>query len=388
MLVPRNRGSARRLKIGPGPSDSAYMVFLLPEDRKTAITDPAFIAAMGASLHASQEEFPIKVEGTATLPYTSRVAEVDPSKQWWELKLQRALPPELGKGAIFRATLAYEGQRFEGLIVLKGREGYLRYRFALPKEIFLADRRHSRRWVFRPRENVFVTLTDGQKAASGPLTNLGLGGLGFRVDRIVHLENHSRLPLDTVHLQRGAGFVVRVQDLLKAPNLELRGKVAYTFESQAGLLVGVDFTGISDAAQKALEAALKLKEAMSRGVPSVLDGKVPQGTAKTPAVEAAEPVRPEAPPPQPLLRLRRRAVPLALLMVEGEARDRMKAGLAAEGYWRMMVGSHGQQLQASGRMIIGLEPDCTGHEGSLPFDKNEAPRQVARRIDSVMGLRE
>jgi hypothetical protein len=367
------------------------MAFQLPEDRKTAITDPALIRAMVVALVTSKEEFPIKVEGTSTLPYTSHVAEADVDRGWWDLKLQRALPPELAKGAIFRATLAFEGQRFEGLMPLKGREGYLRYQFNLPKEVFLADRRTHKRYSYRPRENVFVTLTDGQKAASGPLASLCVGGLGFRVDRIVDLESHARLPMDTIHLAQGAGFLVKVQDLPKAPMLELRGKIAYTHESPAGLLVGVNFTGISDAAQMALEAALKFKELLSRGVASVLEPKgAAPGAPAAASVGKAEAAAPEEQirPTNPLLRLRRRAVPLALLMPDGEERERLRSALATEGYWRLIVGSNGPALQASGRMILGLETDCVGLEGSLPFDADEQPGHLARRIDSVMGLKE
>ncbi len=389
---PLNQGRPHRLKTSEALTDTPPMAFQLPEDRKTAITDPVLIRAMVTALITSREEFPIKVEGTSTLPYTSHVAEANVDRGWWDLKLQRALPPELAKGAIFRATLAYEGQRFEGLMSLKGREGYLRYQFHLPKEVFLADRRIHKRYAYRPRENVFVTLTDGRKAASGPLASLCVGGLGFRADRIVDLESHARLPMDTIHLQQGAGFLVKVQDLPKAPMLELRGKVAYTFESPGGLLVGVDFTGISDAAQIALEAAIKFKEMLSRGVASVLEPKAaaPGATASAPAGKAGPAAAPEEQPgpANPLLRLRRRAVPLALLMPEGEARERLRSALATEGYWRLITGASGPVLQTTGRMILGLEEDCVGLEGSLPFDHDEQPGHLARRIDSVMGLKE
>jgi hypothetical protein len=317
------------------------------------------------------------------------VAAANADKGWWDLKLQRALPPELAKGAVFRATLSFEGQRFEGLVTLKGREGYLCYRFHRPKELFLADRRKHKRYALRPRENVFVTLTDGQKAASGPMTSLSVGGLGFRVDRLVQLETHARLPLDTIHFQRGTSFVVKAQDLPKAPRLEFRGKVAGAYESEDGLVVGVEFTGISDEMHAALELALKFREIVSRGAASVLEPK--EGTAPVKAAAAkAEAPAPEAPqaPSHPLLRLRRRAVPLALLMNEGPTRDALAAALASEGYWRVVVGTDGPHLQASGRMVLGLEADCQGLEGSLPFDPGEAPGHLARRLDSVMGLKE
>jgi hypothetical protein len=366
------------------------MPFQLPEDRKTPITDPAFLKALGEGLRAGQEEFPIKVEGTTTLPYTSTVAALDVDKGWWDLKLQRALPPELAKGAVFRATLSFEDQRFEGLIHLKSREGYLLYRFLLPKEVFLADRRRHKRYALRPRENVFVTLTDGQKAASGPMVSLSVGGLGFRVDRLVHLETHARLPLDTIHFQRGMSFVIRVQGLPKAPRLEFRGKVAGTYGAEAGLIVGLEFTGVSEEAQAALESALKFREIVSRGVATVIEGKDVAATSGRAAGsrEEEDPAETPLPTTHPLLRLRRRAVPLALLMPEGETRARLAEDLAREGYWRIVSGTDGPKLQASGRLVLGLESDCVGLEGSLPFEPRENPGRLARRLDAVMGLKE
>lgn len=368
------------------------MAFQIPEDRRTPITNPEFVKGMAATLLASEEEFPIRVEGTSTLPYSSQVKEVNPEKGWWVLKLQRALPPELVKGAIFRCTTTFEGQRFEGLTQLMGRDSYLHYKFLLPKEVVLADRRAHKRYPFRPRENAMVYLTDGKKAVSGPLSSLGARGFGFRADRIVHLESHGRLPLDTIHFVRGAGWVVRIQDMPKVGFLEASGKIAYANATAGGLMVGLEFAALSQATRAALETVLKIREIALHGVhpPGEAKEGASAGASKGPGPreKESEKEKEAAAPPQPLLRLRRRAVPLALLMQEGEPRNRMKRALAAEGYWRVVVGHDPSVLQASGRMVVGLEADCAGLEGSLPMEPGENAGSLARRLDAVMGLRE
>lgn len=364
------------------------MAFQIPEDRRTPITNPEFVRAMVASLLASEEEFPIHVEGTSTLPYSTQAKEVNPEKGWWVLKLQRALPPELAKGAVFRTTTTFEGQRFEGLILLQGRDSYLHYRFALPKEVFLADRRAHKRYPFRPRENAMVYLTDGRNAVSGPLSSLGAKGFGFRADRIVQLETHARLHLDTIHFVRGAGWMVRVQDLPKVGFLEGSAKVVHANPTPAGLIVGLEFMALPKIHQTALDTVLKIRENALHGLHPAAEGKegAPAPRGSGPREKGPEKEAPA--PPQPLLRLRRRAVPLALLMADGEPRNRLKAALAAEGYWRVVVGNDSDVLQASGRMVVGLEADCEGLEGSLPMEPGEGAGSLARRLDAVMGLRE
>ena len=87
----------------------------------------------------AETEFSIKVEGTSTLPYASRVQKLQFDQAGFVLKLVRPLPHELLSGAVFRMIFAVEEQRFEGLISLIGRDAYLQYGFHLPSGLIQAE---------------------------------------------------------------------------------------------------------------------------------------------------------------------------------------------------------------------------------------------------------
>lgn len=361
--------------------------FQLPEDRKTPIEAPTFIQEVLQGLRERGDEFPIKVEGATTLPYTSIGHALH--KDHWILKLQRALPPELLKGALFHFVITHGEQRFEGLIPFQGREGYLQYRFGLPKQMFLADRRRQKRYSFRPRENVFVTITDGYMAASGPMASLSIGGLGFRVDRIVELETHARLKVDTALFERGRAFDMKVQDLQKAPYLELRGRIAGAYDLNGVVHLGCEFTGLTEAAQSSLEAALRFREIVSKGAQSVLPEKEPQkATVRKGGAGPASESEPDPGTGMPLhlLRLKRRCVPLSLLMPEGADRDKLRLELLREGYFRLKMASTPASLPTAD-VVLAPEALAGGVEGALPFEADEQVGSLVRRLDSALGLK-
>src|SRR5208283_5666429 len=107
---------------------------------------------------------------------------------------------EMPAGAPFRMLFAVDDQRFEGLISLFGREGYLQYGFHLPASLVQADRRRHPRSPFRPRENAYVIAQDAGLPGlglAGPLVNISLGGLSMRVDRVLRMEDGMRLPVNS-----------------------------------------------------------------------------------------------------------------------------------------------------------------------------------------------
>ncbi len=361
--------------------------FHLPEDRKTPIEAPTFILEVLEGLRNRGDEFPIKVEGATTLPYTSIAHGLH--KDHWVLKLQRALPPELLKGALFHFVITHGEQRFEGLVPFQGREGYLQYRFGLPKQMFLADRRRQKRYSFRPRENVFVTITDGHMAASGPMASLSIGGLGFRVDRIVELETHARLKVDTALFERGRAFDMKIQELQKAPYLELRGRIAGAYDLNGVVHLGCEFTGLTETAQSSLEAALRFREIVSKGAQSVLPEKEPQKAVVRKGgsgPESESEPDPGAGLPLHLLRLKRRCVPLSLLMPEGADRDKLRLELLREGYFRLKMAPTAASLPPA-EVVLAPEALASGVEGALPFEADEPVGALVRRLDSALGLK-
>ena len=155
-------------------------------------------------LRAAETEFPIKVEGTHTLPYTARLAELEHDSML--LKLIRPLPHELIPGAPFEMLFATAEQRFKGLLTFQGRQGYLLYRFTIPTRLVPSDQRQHKRYPFRPREKAYVLAQDAGLPGfglAGPLVNLSLGGLAFRVDRVVRLDDHMRLTLGLGFFEKG-----------------------------------------------------------------------------------------------------------------------------------------------------------------------------------------
>ena len=162
--------------------------------------DPHVMQDALRMLFEAESEFPIKVEGTSTLPYTSRIQGLDFANGQFTLRLARPLPHEMMGGALFRIVFAVEDQRFEGLITFIGREAYLQYRFQLPTHLIHADRRRHKRFPFRPRENAYVIAQDSGipgMGLAGPLVNISQGGFALRVDRVLKLDDGMRLPPNT-----------------------------------------------------------------------------------------------------------------------------------------------------------------------------------------------
>jgi hypothetical protein len=107
-----------------------------PAKREEPVEDPQILKEVFRLLLESEMEFPIKVEGTSTLPYTSRVQSLEDTNRVLTLKLVRPLPHELMQGAIFHMVFTVDEQRYEARITYLQREAYLQYRFSLPEYIF------------------------------------------------------------------------------------------------------------------------------------------------------------------------------------------------------------------------------------------------------------
>ena len=78
--------------------------------------DTEFIGQAFADLIEWQQEFPLKVEGAKTLPYTAVLQESDPVRRTLVVKLFRPLPPALAMGAWFDLVFATRDRRYEGRI--------------------------------------------------------------------------------------------------------------------------------------------------------------------------------------------------------------------------------------------------------------------------------
>ena len=304
--------------------------------------DPLHIRRYLEELKAAETEFPIKVEGTHTLPYTARLAEIE--KEVMHLKLIRPLPHELLPDAPFEMLFATADQRFKGLVAFQGRQGYLLYRFSIPARLVSSDQRQHKRYPFRPREKAYVLAQDSGLPGyglAGPLVNLSLGGLAFRVDRVMRLDDHMRLTPGLGFFEKGKALpMLKIRDLPRLPLFEARGLVANACERDGEIVVGVQFGELGATELAQIQEVLDFREKLQRAsstpgsLPAPREGRSASasGAAATPALNPAGAENPEA-----LKLLGRRTAGLVLAMPSGPRREDILAALARGGYLRVEV---------------------------------------------------
>lgn len=307
--------------------------------------DPLRIRRHLEELRAAETEFPIKVEGTHTLPYTARLVEVEKGEM--HLKLIRPLPHELMAGAPFEMLFATAEQRFKGLMAYQGRQGYLLYRFSIPPRLVPSDQRQHKRYPFRPREKAYVLAQDSGLPGyglAGPLVNLSLGGLAFRIDRVVRLDDHMRLTPGLGFFEKGKVLpMLKIRDLPKLPLFEARGQVANACEREGEIIVGVQFGELGTAELTQLQEVLDFREKLQRAGASTAPAAAPrEGRPASTAGEAAEPAPPSpamnpagSETPDALRLLGRRTAGLVLAIPPGPRREEVQAALALGGYLRV-----------------------------------------------------
>ena len=328
------------------------------EGRGAPIEDPQVMKDALQVLFETETEFFIKVEGTSTLPYAARVQQLQLATDRFTLKLVRPLPHELLPGAAFRMVFAVEDLRFEALIDLMGREGYLQYAFSLPTCLFQADRRHHKRYPFRPRENAYVIAQDAGIpgiGVAGPLVNISMGGMALRLDRALRMDDGVRVPVASALFVRGKSFPrFRVQELPLLHLLEGRAISAHASERGSELVLGLTFAGMNLEEEAALERCLAFREKMYRGgQPPRADGAAQGGRARAEGDEAEAGPEPEAAQGEAqaprevtvLLRLRRRTARTVLVMADGPVRQGILQLLRQQGYHRLEALEHLDQLR-------------------------------------------
>ena len=346
------------------------------------IKDPSFIAKSMQELVLSGEEFPVKVEGTKTLPYSAVLVKAEQGQII--VKLVRPLPPALAEGALFEMVFACEGKRFEGRITFVGREGYLQYRFVWPKTLLASDRRLWKRYPIRPREDFHVAAQDSDipgHGITGPLLNLSLGGLSFRVDRMLRLEDGMPIRPGAHLFDRGKILsLLRIRGLPKGEVLEARGVVVRAVEANSELVLGVQFTGLGESERISLARLLETRERQGNQGPAGTDPvDFPLVAAAiggnlsfevTPET-GAEPQEAEAPESleeagmATLASLERRSTRLLLVSPPGEDCDRIIQLLQEAGFWRFeqapgLFEAHAKWKEAGPSpyrlLLVDLEP--------------------------------
>jgi hypothetical protein len=306
------------------------------------LEDPVLIRQAMQDLFRQESEFPVKVEGTHTLPYSARIHHLDPQKGFLHLKLIRPLPHELVAGALFEMVFTWRDQRFEAQTIFQGRESYLLYQFTLPSRIIHSDRRSHKRYPFRPREKAYVVAQDGGipgYGLSGPLVNLSEGGLAFRLDRVMRLDDHLRVTPGLGFFDRGKALpMLKIRDLPNLPLFESRGVLAFVLEREGEFIVGLQFGELGESERRELQGVLTIREHMKRA-PLAAPTEGPRATASRAPAESKGPASPFLPAgrqtPDALRLLSRRGTRVLLAMEPGPERDQIRQVLGAAGFLRM-----------------------------------------------------
>lgn len=310
--------------------------------RGAPVEDPVLIRQAMRDLLERELEFPVKVEGAHTLPYTARLQHIDLGKGLLHLKLIRPLPHELALEAAFEMLFSVGDQRFEAPCIFKGREGYLLYRFTIPPLMAPSDRRRLKRYPFRPREKAYVVVQDGGvpgHVLSGPLVNLSLGGLAFRVDRVMRFDDHMRVTPGLGFFDRGKAFpMLKIRDLPNLPVFDARGVLAHALEGSGGIILGLEFGGLKENELRELQGVLTIREHMKRAsAGTTSDG--PRDTSPrspaTPKGPAARVAPAGGQTPDALQQLGRRSARIMLAMAPEPDRDEVHQALRAAGFLRV-----------------------------------------------------
>ncbi len=323
------------------------------DGRAAPIQDAARIRQTMVELYRDELEFPVKVEGALTLPYTSRIEKLDLDKGILYLKLIRPLPHEMAVGAPFQMLFAAGEQRFEAPITFLGRESYLLYRYSIPALMTQSDRRSYKRYSFRPREPAYVLAQDGGlpgHGLAGPLVNLSLGGLAFRVDRVMRLDDHMRIMPGLGFFDKGKVLpMLKIRDLPKLPMFEARGVVANAWERDGEIVVGVKFAELGEFELRQIQNVLAAREGMTRGSGTTAVTAASVNSAKGRAPAAPSPAQRLDPSgglsPDAMRLLARRCTRVVLAMRPGPDRISLQETLASAGYLRLeSTDSLGQAL--------------------------------------------
>lgn len=353
--------------------------------RGTPVEDPVQIRQAMQELFQQELEFPLKVEGAHTLPYTARVQHLDTKMGMLHLKLIRPLPHELALGAAFEMTFTLGEQRIEAPTIFHGRQDYLLYRFSVPARMAPSDRRRHKRYPFRPREKAYVVAQDGGipgHGVSGPLVNLSQGGLAFRVDRVMRLDDHMRVTPGLGFFERGKAFpMLKIRDLPNLPVFDARGVLANAWERDGEIIVGVQFGEFKEAELRELQNVLAIRENMKRAPAMVASEGTRDSGSRSAAADKTVPAA-RIPPagtqtPDALRRLGRRCTRLILVLEPGAARDQVLQSLAKAGFHR---------AEAVNTLDLAMAQFQIDKNAISPLLMLEAPAEVAPFLQHLRTL--
>ena len=239
-------------------------------EREPVLKDREQILAWLEELARLRTELTLRVHEEDPHGMAATVAQVSEEKGTFTLAFLHQASGTWKEGLPLHLVFPLDGQRFRTTARFRGLGGYLQREFSLPEGIRSAERRGHLRTRFTGREKATVavleTLFEGI-GLSGPLLNLSLGGLAFRVDRAMDIARGRRLAIggDLMAPGRPLGLV-RLQDLPHLPTLECGAVIAHFGEQERGLVAGLAFESLGGFETQCLEKLL------AQRIPSSLRG--------------------------------------------------------------------------------------------------------------------
>ncbi len=241
-------------------------------DREPSLRDREQILAWLEELARVRTPLALRAKEEDAHGSTVKVELVNELKGSFTLSFLHQPPGDWKVGQLMHLNFPLDGQRFRAAVRFAGLGGYLQREFKLPEAIYHAERRGLMRTRFTARERPTVAVLEELFQGfglSGPVLNLSMGGLAFRVERAMDIRHDRRLSVKGDLLAPGRRMaLVRIQDLPHIPTLECGAVIAHFNAVTEGVVAGLAFEGMGSLEAQYLAKLLTLRmPTFGRGFP-------------------------------------------------------------------------------------------------------------------------
>ncbi|HJW32972.1 MAG TPA: response regulator [Holophagaceae bacterium] len=217
-------------------------------EREPSLRDREQILAWLEELARVRTPLALRMKEEDPFGSTVKVELVSEEKETFTLSFLHQPPGDWKVGQLVHLNFPLDGQRFRTTAKFAGLAGYLQREFKLPESIFHAERRGLLRTRFSKRERPTVAVLEELfqgLGLSGPILNLSMGGLAFRVERVMDIKLDRRLQVKGDMLGTGRKMaLIRIQDLPHTPTLECSATIAHFNAVPEGVVAGLIFEGM------------------------------------------------------------------------------------------------------------------------------------------------
>ncbi|MBI3130498.1 MAG: response regulator [Acidobacteria bacterium] len=217
-------------------------------EREPSLRDGEQILAWLEELARVRTPLALRLKENDPFGSTVKVELVSEEKETFTLSFLHQPPGDWKVGQVVHLNFPLDGQRFRATAKFAGLGGYLQREFKLPEAIFHAERRGLMRTRFSRRERPTVAVLEELfqgLGLSGPILNISMGGLAFRVDRVMDIKQDRRIQVKGDLLGAGRKMaLIRIQDLPHTPTLECSATIAHFNAIPEGVVAGLTFEGM------------------------------------------------------------------------------------------------------------------------------------------------